>query len=358
MKLSLSFLLFSILLIDLSGAKAQFFPIKELHAKSWDQTEYIFPELSSTTEAAKKINIYLKGAELNILQGKYKKTPFEQILPAKNSNLGITMLTATILKNSPAVFSVSVSNEYTSASLNYYTSIYNFNSQTGDPLNLSDLFTPAGYQLIRKQIIAGRMRKLDSYLKTLNTKNEEAAIAYNTYKECLEQMPSDDLNNDRLSFEKDGIQLERQSCFPDHYGQSLSDHAAIYVNKLSLKTIIPYLSAYGKLLVTGKSTKGVFAEHKMPVRLGVYQGKINGQYAITLLLTRNTDSNLHACYFYDLRGQKINLYGSIKNQNTVLLATSDVNDPEAEKFELKVLPNGSLNGTWSKSTKTFKVELL
>lgn len=358
MKLSLSFFLSAILLIDLSSAKAQFFPIKELHATSWDQTEYAFPEISSTTEAAKKINIFLKGTELNILHGKYKKTPFEQILPAKNSNLGITMLSATILKNTPAVFSVSVNNEYTSASLNYFTTIHNFNAQTGDPLSFSDLFTPAGYQLIRKQIIAERMAKLGSYLKTLHTKNEEEAVAYNVYKECMQQMPADELNNDRLSFEKDGIKLEKKSCFPDHYGQSLSDNAAIYVNKLSLKTLTPYLSAYGKLLVTGKSTKGVVAENKTALRLGVYKGKINGQYAVTFLLTDDTDNRLRACYFYDLNGQKIYLYGSIKNQNTVILATSDSDEPATEKFDLKVLPNGSLNGTWSKGTKTFKVELL
>lgn len=356
MKIRVLLPLFTTLLITVSSVKAQYFAIRELKAKSWDGTEYTFPELTNPSKAAKKINIFLKGNELDILHGKYKKTPFEHIMPAKNSHTGITELEPVILKNTAAVFSVRVSSEYSSASLNEHTAVYNFNSQTGDPLLFSDLLTPSGYQIIKKQVIAERVKKLSSYLKTLNTKDQEAAIAFKVYKECLESIPSDDLDADALTFEKNGIQLERRSCFNDHYGQSLSDHADIYISKLSLTALTPHLSASGKLLLAGKSTAGTTASQTR-IKLGVYQGKINGQYPVTLLLNKVKGDELHAIYFYDQVGQQINLYGSIKNKNEIKLSTSSSNQPDSETFDLKVSTDGSLTGTWSKGTRTFKVQL-
>lgn len=353
--MKISFAIF-LLFIVISPVKAQYFPIKKLHTKSWDGTDYTFPELTVKSEAAIKINTFLQGAELNVLFGKLKKTAFEKILPAKGSNTGVTILEGSVIKNTASVFSVHVNTEYTSASLNQYTTVYNFDALTGDLLRFSDLFSSSGFAAIKQLINADRKKRLSNYLKTLNTKDEEGALAYKVYKDCLTAMPDDDLNKDQLTFNQNGLQLEKQSCFPDHYGQSLSDHADIYISKLTAAQLVPYLSAYGKLIVAGKSTKGAVLAVK-GIKKGVYKGQINDKYPVTFLITYQSGNDIRGCYFYDLAGQQIDFSGSIKNGNTIELKTSIQDNDPAEKFNLTAASDGSLSGTWSKGVKTYKIQL-
>jgi len=332
---------------------AQYFHVKKVE----DENELSFLVLTGKTPAENLINTYLQGQELNLLPGKQKQSYFENVAPAKGSTTGITELNYQVLTNSSSVFSVEINREYTSGKLNESSTVYNFDARTGRLIQLSDLFTTEGYQAVRKFVIADRKKRLSNYLKT--AKNPADADATKVYTECLNSMTRDNLNADDLKFGANGLSLTRKSCSDSHYFQALEDEANVYANQLSIKFLLPHLNDYGKCLLKIKSEKCLFSP-LAALRKGVYKGKINQMYPITLLITYLEDKSCYGTYFYDKYGKAIDFSGTIEKDSRLMLKKTQSDDPKSkpEVFNLKIMADGSLTGTWGDGEYTFPIHLV
>lgn len=339
-------------------AKAQYFkvsPIKETFEQSG---EYNFPVLTGKTPAQNLINTFLQGKELDVLPGKHKISIFENVRPKKGSNQGVTILTYKVLVNTPKLFSVEINSEYTNASLNEYSAINNFDSQTGRLIQFSDLVTKEGYEAIRQFIIKSRKTRLSTYLKTLKSSASKDESVITTYSSCLLEQDKDNLNLDDLKFQKNALYLTRRSCSGSHYFQAMEGKTDIYGNLLTYKFLEPYLNEYGKCLLAAAASKCTVPQSQI-LRKGVFKGKINKLYPITLLVTYIGEDTFQASYFYDKYGKKTELRGTINQDSSLLLKEEPNYDipKKQEFFKLKIQQDGSLTGSWNDGKNTYPVEL-
>ncbi|MGY0037572.1 hypothetical protein [Pedobacter sp. NJ-S-72] len=92
---------------------------------------------------------------------------------------------------------------------------------------------------------------------------------------------------------------------------------------------------------------------------GVFKGKINELYPITLLITSLEEDAIYASYFYDQQSKKIYLRGSIDKDSSLLF--KEMPDSSLKKnqetFKLKIQADGSLAGSWSNGKNTYSVKL-
>ncbi|QNK63358.1 hypothetical protein H7F33_02240 [Pedobacter sp. PAMC26386] len=353
--------LLALLFVTLSlHANAQHFKVKKIKDVVGD-SELEFLALTGTTVAENQINTYLQGKELEILPGKQKHDIFENIRPKTGSTTGITQLNYTVLVNNSKLFSVEVNNEYTSASLNEYSTTYNFDAQTGKLIQFSDLVTKEGYQAIRKFVIKSRKTKLSSHLKALKNSGEKESSTIDTYSGCLLEEDKDNLDPDDLKFQKTGLHLTRRSCSGSHYFQAFEEKINIYKNLLSIKFLEPYLNEYGKCLLAVPNTKCTYTNPAASLHLGVFKGKINQLYPITLLVTYLDKDSFQASYFYDKQGKEIRLSGSFDKDSSLLLKEAPSYEENAKKkqefFKLKVQADGSLAGSWNDGKNSYPVQL-
>ncbi|HWW41115.1 hypothetical protein [Pedobacter sp.] len=335
------------------SVRAQHFKLKKFSEEDLD-----FFLLTGKTPAEKQINTFLHGAELHSLPGKYKQSPFESIRPAAGSNQGVTGLRYTVLNNTSQIFSVEVNGEYSSASLNEYGHVYNFDASTGKLIKFRDLLTDAGYEAINKIVISNRKKRLSAYLKNMKDVTGGYKAVYTTYSECLRDMEGDELNDDDLKFQKEGLLLIRRSCSGQHYFQALEDKADVYNNRLTLKSLEPYLNAYGKCLLLTKNANCTPTIAK-GFHEGLYTGKINHQYAITLVIDRIYKDRIYASYYYDKVGKEINLRCSME-KGQLKMKEDNMDGKEnnsSATFQLSLPSNGKMTGIWSNGKNTYPVEL-
>ncbi|WP_367868424.1 hypothetical protein [Pedobacter sp. WC2423] len=340
-------------------AKAQYFKVSAIKETFEQSGEYNFPVLTGKTPAQNMINTFLQGKELDILPGKQKISIFEKVRPEKGSNMGTTILNYHVLINTSKLFSVEINSEYTSASLNEYSAINNFDAQTGRLIQFSDLVTKEGYEAIRQFIIKSRKTRLSNYLKTLKNSKDKDESVITTYSSCLLEQDKDNLNLDDLKFQKNGLFLTRRSCSGSHYFQAMEGKTDIYGNLLSNKFLEPYLNEYGKCLLAATASKCIAPQNHV-LRKGVFKGKINKLYPITLLVTYIGEDSFQASYFYDKYGKKTELRGTFNKDSSLLLTEAPNYDApkKQEVFKVKIKEDGSLTGTWNDGKNTYPVELI
>jgi hypothetical protein len=349
----------SLLLITISvHADAQYFKLKKIKDPTGLFGDFEFNVLTGKTVAENRINTFLQGSELDLLPGKQKLSLFEKIKPKKGSNTGTTLMNFVILMNSSKLFSAEINSEYSSGSLTQKSTIYNFDSQTGKPIKFSDLLTKEGYDAIHKFVINSRKNRLTNYIKTLKSSADKDEDAIKIYSDCLLTLDKDDLDLDDLKFQKNGLLLTRRSYSDSRIFQATEGAADIYNNLLSTKFLQPYLNEYGTCLLSDKNLKCIQSQNT-GLSKGVFKGKINELYPITLLITSLKKDAVYAAYFYDQQGKKIYLRGTFDKDSTLLLKEmpSSSLQKNQELFKLKIQKDGSLTGSWSNGKNTYSVKL-
>lgn len=348
-------LLLSLLITISLHADAQYFKLKKVKDPTGLFGDFEFNVLTGNTAAENRINTFLQGSELNLLPGKQKVSLFEKIKPKKGSNTGTTLMNFVILINSPKLFSVEINSEYSNGSLTQKSTIYNFDSQTGKPVKFSDLVTKEGYDAVHKFVINSRKTKLTNYIKTLRSSADKDENTIKTYSDYLLTLNMDNLDPDELKFQKGGLLLTRKSYSSSQVNEGSAD---IYSNLLGTKFLQPYLNEYGKCLLLDKSTKCIQSQ-SAGLSKGVFKGKINGLYPITLLITSLEKDAVYASYFYDQQGKKIYLRGTSDKDSSLLLKEmpSSSLQKNQELFKLKIEADGSLTGSWSNGKNTYIVKL-
>lgn len=305
------------------------------HTNVYNSGKYNFPIFSSENNrvAALKVNTYLQLTTLNLIVGKEDSIIFENDWPTKDSFHGQTYLNFEIIENSENILSVKINSEYCAAYCEGYEFYYNFNSKTGDLINLDELFTKEGYILFtdlinsqRKQTLLETIISCDNYIlnsieeaKSSGTIKED--LLFSIYEESNEEK---DIYTDCLkhigkySFDKEflldngSLHSYRGRCSA-HVDRGM-DAIGNFRNTVSLQKIKPLCSVYGKSILLDSPEVGFVISEEGKV----YEGYLANKYKITLIIKEKRNDTVEATYCYEKYGKGIELSGEIKNDKIVL----------------------------------------
>lgn len=244
-----------------------------------------FPVFASKNPiTAQNINYLLQLSELNIIDGYYKENIFENVMPDKDG-IGSYDIDFEVKENSPRLLSVRFNLSTCGATCHYATSCYNFNPQTGEPIQLGDLFTADGLEQYNSALTARWAAQIDAGVKDDLAEDIEAV---QEFKECF-----DDSYTQLQNFyvEKNNLFIDAENCLPK-FAKFYDVDTQV---RFTLKELTPLLSDYGKA-VLGISGKGVgnFKSEHLLRELKIYRNKENDA-----ILGIATNHEGIICYYAD-----------------------------------------------------------
>ncbi|WP_266159696.1 hypothetical protein, partial [Dyella silvatica] len=180
-----------------------------------------FPLLKGGDAAAtQRINTWLQVTQLKKLPGKYRQSPFEDIVPAPGSSQGVDALDYAVKGNTPGYLSLQIQGEYMGASANPFSLSYNFDIKSGELIALQDVFTAPGLTQLTERVREKRLKRLDSYLGKAKRDGsvDDGGDALKMYSACRERFAADDLSTNQLNLSKNTLTLIAD-CATTHYQQ-------------------------------------------------------------------------------------------------------------------------------------------
>ena len=358
------------LLLPLTGY-SQFTIDYASDTNSYNQNIYRFPILTDNSESAKQINDFLQLNELNLLIGKEDSTIFERDWPTKENFHGRQILNPNIIINTEKILSLSFFSEWCAAYCEAGIGYYLFDSMYGNRVELQDLFSPEGYELIKKMVILhneqalideirstyefeyntrtemraeNRAEYIKSFVQDLSINEEERSL----YEECIPKISKYKFFN-QFYLNSAELVIIRERC--SNHGMRALDNIGDFVFKIQLPKVIPLLSDYGRQLLTNDQKKA-----KSTSSIGkVYKGLIGKKYPITLILNRLEENAVNGWYAYDKSGQGINISGSFR-EGVYDMKESDINWDTTGYLKFRIDDVGNLTGTW-KSPKGTELSL-
>ncbi|GAA3991937.1 hypothetical protein GCM10022210_51900 [Mucilaginibacter dorajii] len=297
---------------------------------------YNNPANAATTS---KINQQLQLSELELLKGFQTKNIFERI----NYNNGTIyggkwQMTYDLFTNNNRLLSLGFDESSSGMTTAYWTRYYNFNAGNGDLIQLSDLFTPAGFKLFKSLAIKKSVR---AFKEQIHAAGEPDSVWQDVIRYIGEYVTEDFyikgnsiiLNGDnRLSKNQKGWDM---------------------IVKFGLSSFGGYLNQYGRC-VFGLTNQPI-AQYRSVSLPQLFTGKID-KYPILFILR---SSNYHDCegvYCYQKYGRGISMQGDMVNGQIKL-------DEYDSDFNTKAHITGraspdSVTGTWAKSPKGQSFRLL
>lgn len=353
---------FYIIVLVLLGSyfpvQAQQFSVKALHYQQEEYT-YAFPLLTDSSVAAQKINYYLWTECLQLPSMHFKNNPFEKSdIPEAGSTQGTTHVSYQIEQNDNKLFIVQINYEYTAAGLHFYHNRYLFDPTSGRLVYISDLFTKSGGEAVLHKLAANRKQRLKNYLKSLDTtaNGSTETTVFKTYQQGLQRLNQPSWKVNALHFKNNKLVLIRKSYGYTHYFKAL-DTAKIYKNVLSYKELQPYLSDYGKCLLSDNATTCPLPIKYQKIQ-GVFFGELLGKYPIILVSIQSSEFSPEA-YLFSKTGAEVIPFRIAPTQgeeNIRLWEMDEKGMPGNEELVLYKTSNGGWKGFLRSQNKKQKIE--
>jgi hypothetical protein len=302
-----SLILLALLCIVHSGFAQSMFTIKEVVRNDGD---YKFPLIVSTQRPAiaKKINTLIQeglGADSKL------PNPFDSL----NMEDSYYYQTGTI---NDRVISLVAGGAHSGCGYHVSENAYNIDSKTGEAITFDRLFIAAEKSKLLAKIFKAWKSKLTELRKDGNER----------YKECIEDI------DQRTSFSEGeiwkmlitdhGIKFWAGQCLD---GSESSYDETVGPHELSLADLLPLLSPYGFSLWVNTSASG-------PLQM-LMGGKIDGKYAITMMLLPANNNNVKGVLSYDRVGDPLEISGTMTGNEIVFHEL----DPSGN-------PLSNINATW------------
>jgi hypothetical protein len=258
-----------------------------------------FPVFSSkdNAKAAKNISRLLQLSELNVLDGYYKNDIFEYVSPPEMA--ASFDIRFDIKENSPGLLSVRFDISSCGMTCYYWSKCYNFNPQTGEPIQLGDLFTPQGLESFNEQLNVSWAAQIDAGVKD-DPANEIEVVQ--EFKNCFE-----DGYTMLESFYAGGntLVIDAENCLPK-FAKFYDIDTQV---RFGVKELIPLLSNYGKsvLGISGTPVKNFKSEYVIK-ELKIYTNKDKN-----IVLGIVQKNNITTGYFADT---KIGIYAYANSSDT------------------------------------------
>jgi len=303
---------------------------------------------SKSSKIAARINDFIFINELGILTPA-KRNDYKL---KQDDYAGTVEMSYQVLNNNGRVLSIGFEKEGCGAYCETYGADYNFDTDSGRAIGISDLFTPEGWEVFnRKQLLVERQSQIKEAILELkknsdkNEVNSAENIMVEQFQDCITLIADPQYTSKTFTINNKVVTFTRERC-SNHAFRAL-DNIGDFANAYPVESLRPYLSSYGKALLlnegTGTAAKSPFNQ--------VLHGFIGGKIAITLLLLGNAyeDQSFSAVYFYDKHRQSIPLSGTQQGNSLTLKETDDKGKTVAT---IKLAIDGeSVKGEWLGNNK-------
>lgn len=307
-----------ILIFSSSQAYCQYFTVKDNFTHNLKtQGDFHFPIFENIwdSDATAKINTFLQLEILELIIGTEDSIIFENDWPNGEIFSGRQRMDYQIKSNTSKILSIVFDCEGCGAYCSDYKMYYNFDSQSGDFINLKDLFSEEGYNKFTSIVIGERINRINKAIKQCkdnfelwkNDFNEtskrpkieiEEIIAseqainedeISTYKNCLEYLNS--LEYDGYYFEDDELYLIREKCSV-HVNQAL-DNLGEFENVFNYSLLKDHLNGYGDYFFNPQELEYTKCNPNLKNKL--FFGKIDNKYPIVFAMI---DEHGYQKYYY------------------------------------------------------------
>jgi len=268
---------------------------------------------------------------------------FDDLL-SKDGHTGTTQLGFEVLSNNNAVLSIKFFDETMSAYPDSHTDILNFNSITGEFIELQELFNKEGLEHLNNLVNESFYQKIKSnFLETLkdNTlsidlKNESIESVF-ALSECAAK-------NRILKFgiTKDALTLEKDQCFP-HAGQASDIN---WESEIKIKSLFSSdFTKYGQHLLSDKISDSTLHYNQKEDYMLLF-GKIDNKHSFCFYLWLKYDQIIRGLYWYKNYGNLIDFEGKRVSKNKIEIKEY------SGKFDIVLNEDGSISGSWTNNTGT------
>lgn len=325
--------------------------------------DYAFPLVKSKAHpaVANKINQVLQLEMIGKSYNLVGKKLFDNLME-KDSYFGTTSMWYTILVNNAALLSIEFEFATMAAYPDNHTRYFNFNSATGDLINIHELFTESGIEHLND--LASEY--FNESIRHGNSDLFDSTIARSEREEMLETLFDLTQCNATHTIDQFGVTpqaliIDKGVCLPHAVRASDIDWShQIKIDDLS------GLSPYGEKLLREKRSDYSFHfnEKKHESGMALY-GSINANDPFCMYLRLYSDNNISGEFWYEKKGILIDVNGKrISRDNIVIederIISQDDNGMVTEKlgkFDFTLLENGGITGTWTNHEgKSFPIQ--
>ena len=304
-----------------------------------------------------RINQFLQLSELRGLVDPRRRHVFDQAIINDGSIYGGKVsLSYSVYANNPRILSIEINNSMDGATTHWWTSYYNFNSQNGDRMSLSDLFTDRGYKDFTSMVARKRSKAYRSEVAR-KVRPEEKEVFLN----LLQYIENDDLSD--FSIGKRSIIIDGNNLL----GKSFCCENVDMEVRFDLQEFSRYLNGYGKIAFgLRKGNIGKFRSNQLPQ---LFSGTVDGRVSFVMVLNSIGGGQIEGFYAYLKYRTGIYLTGSIDDQKIelaekVLTETemhyqTDSNHRWVDGGSITGIFDGStLSGAWTDEAKQRSLTLL
>jgi len=268
---------------------------------------------SGNTPATNKINRFLQLSELQILQG-YEKVDIFEMIAGEDSNYDIS---CDIKQNTAQLLSVRFNLATCGATCYYWTNCYNFNAQTGDPVQLGDLLTAEGLEAFYAKATARWSTQMDAALKKQDANiNEEMQ----QFKECFNDSPYTLLES--FYVQGNDLYIDAENCLPK-FAKFYDIDTAV---RFSIKELTPYLNDYGRSIFKLSSKPLTAFKSELLKELIVFTNK--DKSVVLAMVKGHQDYN--EFFYADLKNNIREVFEGNYNTSVLKLADYDGKDKTAQ----------------------------
>lgn len=317
-------------------AQTDYIGYKKIKGKE-DDFSFPFFDSAANSKAVGKINLLVQLSELNQLYD-----PKTKDLPVDNGGVAIDFI---IKSNTSKMLSIMLNESSCGATCYYWVKYYNFNTQNGDVIQLSDLFSKQGYSQFGNMVYKSRMSQFKKELLKVKDKEDRA----NLETDIMSKYEEDDLSD--FYIKDKYIYIDAENSFSKNekfFGIETVSH-------FELKDFEPWLNDYGKC-VFGLSNKDVSVYQSVSLPQ-VFKGTIAGAEVVAVISYGNKNT-MFGNYAYLKYGKVIELFGTIKVDNLTLKESND-DDDTIGIITAKYAAN-KITGTWASAdgAKIYNINLL
>ena len=219
------------------------------------------------------------------------KDPFENLSITEEADFQFD-----IGANNARVFSMIIMTSYAAAGLHIDRRQYHFDSRTGAPINMNNLFGAEGQSKLKKAL----HKSWKAAIKTAaEDKNESRS---SEYKDCLANDKNSEVEPERMIIIDQGIQFWAGSCLEGTTYDFEADRGQ-GPHTYSLGQLLPMLTPYGFSLFVDKSTA--------PLQT-LLHGTVDGKYPISVTLLPGKDpGTIGGMLVYDRIGEPLRIDGTM-----------------------------------------------
>jgi hypothetical protein len=252
---------------------------------------------------------------------------------------GTTSLSFQILTNNEAILSIAFGDETLSAYPDYHTYYLNFNSATGDLIDLNELLNKEGVEHLNRKAgeIFNASIKANFETDFCDRKNDSAYLS-----EMIDIAFALTECNATHSIWKFGITpdalvIEKDRCFPHAtQAQDIGWSCEIKIDDLFSSDF----TAYGEKLLEKRMADASW-HYDLKEELMTLHGQIDNNFPFNMYLRLYSDNSIGGDYWYTKFGNIIELKGTRVSHNKIV-----VTEESGARFDFTITNDGTIQGTW------------